>query len=115
VFDLPTVLSKFLLLGLSIEEVLRRATVNPAGAFKFPPGTGTLEVGSTADVAVFELREGNFEFTDSIREKRSGQRKLIPVASIKAGRVYGNAWLPVETASRWNNGNNLPWQRWGRL
>ena len=100
VFDLPTVLSKFLLLGLSIEEVLRRATANPAGAFKFPAGTGSLEIGSTADIAVFELREGNFEFTDAMREKRNGQRKLIPVASIKAGRVYGNAWLPVETASR---------------
>jgi dihydroorotase len=95
VFDLPSVLSKFLVLGLSLEEVLRRATSNPAAAFKFPPGTGSLEVGSTADVAVFELREGDFEFTDAMREKRTGHRKLVPVASIKAGRVYGNAWLPV--------------------
>jgi dihydroorotase len=95
VFDLATTLSKFLILGISLEEVIRRATTSPAGVFHFPAGTGTLKPGATADVAVFEMREGKWEFTDSLREKRTGNRKLIPVATVKAGRVYGNAVIPV--------------------
>jgi dihydroorotase len=95
VFDLATTLSKFLILGISLEEVIRRATTSPAGVFNFPAGTGTLKPGATADVAVFEMREGKWEFTDSQREKRTGNRKLIPVATVKAGRVYGNAVIPV--------------------
>ncbi len=95
VFDLATTLSKFLILGISLEEVIRRATSSPAGVFAFPAGTGSLKPGATADVAVFELREGKWEFTDSLGDKRAGNRKLIPVATVKAGRVYGNAVIPV--------------------
>ena len=49
----------------------------------------------TADVAVFELREGAWEFSDSLGEKRTGKLKLFPVATVKAGRIYGNAQIPV--------------------
>lgn len=95
VFDLATTLSKFLHLKMPIEEVIRRATQNPAKAFAFPAGTGSLKVGTTADLAVFELRDGRFEFTDSLGGKRTGERKLFPVATVKGGAIYGNSWLPV--------------------
>jgi dihydroorotase len=98
VFDLATTLSKFLLLRLNLEEVVRRATSNPAKAFKFPSGTGSLGIGSVADIAVFDLREGAFEFVDSMGEKRLGHQKFIPLATVKAGRIYGNASVPVVSA-----------------
>lgn len=98
VFDLATTLSKFLLLGMSLEEVIRRATWNPAQAFPFPHHPGTLKPGAVGDAAVFELREGKWEFTDSLGATRTGNRKLTPVATIKAGRVYGNAVIPVVRA-----------------
>jgi len=98
VYDLATTLSKFLHLGVSLEEVIRRATDNPAKALGFPAGTGSLKPGSTADVAVFELRETPWEMVDSKRDKRPGKWRLRPVATIKAGRVYGNSVIPVYSA-----------------
>ena len=95
VFDLATTLSKFLQLGLSLEQVIERATTNPATVFGFPNGLGTLRRGGEADVAVFSLLEGNFEFTDSLGAKRKGHQKLLPVATVKGGKIYGSASIPV--------------------
>jgi dihydroorotase len=95
VFDLATTLSKFLHMGMSLEDVIRRATSNPAKALAFPSGIGSLKEGSTADIAVFELREAPWEMVDSMREKRAGKWRLRPMATLKAGRVYGNSVIPV--------------------
>jgi dihydroorotase len=95
VYDLATTLSKFLHLGVSLEEVIRRVTANPARALAFPAGTGSLKVGSIADAAVFELREAPWEMVDSMGEKRPGTWRLRPVATVKAGHIYGNSAIPV--------------------
>lgn len=95
VYDLATTLSKFLHLGVSLEEVIRRVTANPAKALAFPSGTGSLKVGSIADAAVFELREGPWEMVDSMGEKRPGKWRLRPMATVKAGHIYGNSVVPV--------------------
>ena len=95
VYDLATTLSKFLHLGVSLEEVIRRATSNPARALSFPSGTGSLKVGSIADAAVFELREEPWEMVDSMRETRPGKWRLRPMATMKAGRLYGSSVMPV--------------------
>lgn len=94
-FDLVTTLSKLLHLGVSLEEVIRRATSNPAKALGFPSGTGSLKPGATADVAIFDLVEAPWEMVDSMHERRPGYRRFRPVATIKAGRRYGNATIPV--------------------
>ena len=91
VFDLATTLSKFLYLGLTLEQVIERATTNAANTFGFPKGLGTLREGAEADVAVFSLAEGNFEFVDSLGARRTGHQKLLPVSTVKAGRIYGSA------------------------
>jgi dihydroorotase len=90
VYDLATTLSKFLHMGISLEEVIRRATSNPAKVLTFPSGTGSLQEGAVADSAVFELREAPWEMVDSMGEKRPGKWRLRPMATIKAGRIYGN-------------------------
>jgi dihydroorotase len=95
VFDLATTLSKFLHLGLSLEQVVARVTAHPAKLFGFAEGLGTLREGAEADVAVFSLREGDFSFTDGMGHRRIGHRKLIPVATVKSGRLYGAAMIPV--------------------
>jgi dihydroorotase len=97
VFDLATTLSKFLHLGMTLEQVIERASTNPANTFGFPKGLGTLREGAEADVAVFSLEEGRFEFVDSVKEKRVGNRKLVPVATVKTGKIYGSASIPVVT------------------
>jgi dihydroorotase len=95
VYDLATTLAKFLHMGISLEEVIRRATANPAKALAFAPGTGSLREGGTADVAVFELREDPWEMVDSMGDKRPGKWRLRPMATVKAGRPYGNSVVPV--------------------
>jgi dihydroorotase len=97
VFDLATTLSKFLYLGLTLEQVVERAATNPANTFGFPKGLGTLGEGAEADVAVFSVSEGDFEFMDALKQKRIGHRKLQPVATVKAGHIYGSASIPVVT------------------
>jgi dihydroorotase len=95
VFDLATTLSKFLHLGLTLEQVIARVTTHPAKTFGFPAGLGTLREGAEADVAVFALLEGDFPFTDSLGRRRVGHQKLSPVATVKSGRLYGSASFPV--------------------
>ena len=95
VFDLATTLSKFLHLGMTLEQVIERATVNPARAFRFPHNPGTLREGAEADIAVFHMQEGDFDMYDSLGQKRVAHRKLVPVATVKAGKLYGSATIPV--------------------
>ncbi len=86
VFDFPTVLSKFLLLGMPLDQVIARATVNAARIFAAFKGLGTLGVGAPGDVAVFSLQEGTFEFVDNENAKRTGRQKLVETATLVAGR-----------------------------
>lgn len=95
VFDLATTLSKFLHLGLTLEQVIERVATNPAHTFGFPQGLGTLREGAEADVAVFSLAEGDFEMFDSVGAKRIVHRKLVPAATVKSGKIYGSASIPV--------------------
>jgi dihydroorotase len=95
VFDLATTLSKFLHLGLTLEQVIARATVNPAAVFRFPHNPGSLRPGAEADLAVFELQQGDFPLVDALGVERIGHRKLSPVATVKSGRLYGSATIPV--------------------
>lgn len=87
VVDLPTTLSKFLLAGMSLDQVIRAATSAPASALKVPGAPGTLREGAPADVAILELQEGEFLFTDSLRQTRTGRRRLAHVATVKGGEV----------------------------
>lgn len=91
VYDLATTLSKFLYLGLSLEQVIERATANPASAFGFPGGLGTLREGAEADLALISILEGDFVFADAHRQSRVGHRKLAVSATVKAGKMYRSA------------------------
>lgn len=86
VFDLPTVLSKFLLLGLPLPEVIACATAHAARAFAPLADLGGLRVGAVADLAVLELRHGDFSFVDNQDVVRKGDRKLFATATVLGGR-----------------------------
>lgn len=97
VLDLATTLSKFLHLGMKLEDVVARATAHPARTLGFPQGLGSLRTGSHGDVAIFKLAEGDFLLHDSVKQSRTVHRRLMPVATLKAGRLYGSASIPVVT------------------
>ncbi len=88
VYDLATTLSKFLHLGLSLDEVVRLATSAPADAVGRGDQFGTLKVGAEADVSVMRIEEGKFKFTDAPGDVRIGDRLLVPVVTLRAGRRH---------------------------
>jgi len=88
VFNFPTVLSKFLMLGMSLSQVIACGTSNSAKAIPAFKGLGTLRTGATADVTVLELAQGDFEFVDNYNNKRTGHQKLIPRAVFVAGKRW---------------------------
>ena len=87
VFDFPNVLSKFLTLGIPLDQVIERATINAAHVFPDFGDLGTLRAGAPADLTVLELRKGEFEFVDNANTPRKGQSKLFAHASVVAGKV----------------------------
>lgn len=86
--DLPTTLSKFLNLGMPLEEVVRAATATPTRIIGREGELGTLKPGAIADVAVFELEEGDFEFHDADGNTMRGRRRLSPYLTVKDGEVW---------------------------
>ena len=84
--DMANLLSKFLNIGLSLQDVILRATLNPARVIK-RQDLGNLSVGTVADVAVFSLRKGEFGFLDVKGTKMKGTQKLEAELTIRAGKI----------------------------
>jgi dihydroorotase len=85
VVDLPNCMSKLLGFGMSVADVVACATVNAARTFDVFRDRGTLNVGAPADVAVLELREGEFEFVDNYENERKGTQRLAPSETVLGG------------------------------
>jgi dihydroorotase len=87
VFDLPTTMTKLLLLGLTLEQVIELTTVAPARAIGKPEEMGSLKPGRPADIAVFDLVQGNFSLVDSQGDTRKTTQKIVPVLALRHGRI----------------------------
>src|SRR6187551_1112459 len=77
VLDLPNVMSKMMLLGMSLGDVLTCVTRNASRTFTELNPYGSLAVGSAADVTILELGSGGYEFVDNYRNRRSGAQRLL--------------------------------------
>jgi dihydroorotase len=88
VYDLANVVTKFLHLGMSVDEAIAKVTSVPAGIVGMEGEIGTLAVGAWGDAVVCEMREGEIRLEDSHGEVRTGSRKLVPTTVVKSGRVY---------------------------
>ena len=84
--DMSNLMSKFMAMGLSLQDVIQKSTWNPANVIKRPE-LGNLSVGSVADVAVFRVMNGDFGFLDTGKTKITGNQKLLAELTIRAGRV----------------------------
>ena len=91
VIDLPNCMSKLLGYGMTLGEAIARATVNPAQIFPLFNDRGTLNAGAPADVALLELREGNFAFLDNFKNTIMGRQRLLPSATVLAGKRISHA------------------------
>ena len=84
--DYPNIMSKFLNFGMSLNAVVAASTHNPSRVFPFLRDKGTLNIGAPADVAILDLREGEFEFIDNYENVRPGNQRLFPFETVLAGR-----------------------------
>jgi dihydroorotase len=84
--DMLNVMSKFLAMGMSLEDVIIKSTWNPAREIK-REDLGHLSVGATADVAVLRVQTGDFGFVDMYGARLKGNRKLIAELTLRDGRV----------------------------
>ena len=89
VVDLPNVMSKFLNLGMTLDQVVACVTINASRVFPHLHDRGTLHVGARADLALLDLRVGTFAFVDNYENIRDGQQRLFP-----AGTIHGGDWIP---------------------
>jgi dihydroorotase len=90
VYDLPTQVSKFVALGIDLDKAIEMVTVKPAQVYNYGLSLGTLRSGTEADIGIFEIRDGNFEFMDSNRQKRTGHKMLVNKAVVRRGRYFVN-------------------------
>ena len=90
VYDLPTEVSKYMALGIGLEKVIEMVTANPARLFDYSLPLGTLKPGSEADIGIFEVQDGNFEFMDSAQRKRTGRQRLVNKAVVRHGEFILN-------------------------
>jgi dihydroorotase len=84
--DMLNVMSKFLALGMSLEDVVACSTWNPAREMH-QEELGHLSVGAPADIAVLRLIKGDFGFLDAGGRRMNGSQKLVAELTIRAGRV----------------------------
>jgi dihydroorotase len=89
---LTWVMSKFLGLGFSLEQVVAMATINPAKAINRAGKLGTLQVGAPGDVAIMEFVEGPVSFVDTRNNKRDGKAHLKPAQTVTAGVPFGRPY-----------------------
>ena len=89
---LTWVMSKFLGLGFSLEQVVAMATLKPAAVINRLPKLGTLQIGAPGDVSILELVEGPVSFVDTHNNKREGKVHLKPVQTVAAGVTFGRPY-----------------------
>jgi dihydroorotase len=88
VFDLATTVSKFLYLGLALDDALAKVTEVPARTLNREGQLGTLRPGAIGDAVLLHLQTGSFDLVDAQGKQRHARQKLVPVTVIKGGQVY---------------------------
>ena len=92
-FDQVTTLSKFLCMGMPINDVIAATTVNTAMALKRPE-LGTLKTGSIGDATILSIRDGEFAYFDAVGEQMTGHKRIVSEGVVLAGRW----WHPQDRA-----------------
>jgi dihydroorotase len=86
--DLPTVLTKFLPLGLSFEQIIANCTVNAARVIGWQDRIGSLEVGREADIAVLQILDDPVTLRDSVGAEKVHKQRIAARWTIRAGEVF---------------------------
>lgn len=83
-FDMPTTMTKFLMLGMPLDEIIRRTTINPAHVARLHQ-VGTLAVGNRADIALFRIESGSFAYYDVFMNERRTDHRIVSTTTLIDG------------------------------
>jgi len=86
--DLPTVLTKFLPLGLSFDQIIADCTANAARTIGWQDRIGSLEVSREADIAVLQILDDPVTLRDSVGAEKLHKRRIAAKLTIRAGEVF---------------------------
>jgi dihydroorotase len=89
-FDQVTTMSKFLCLGMSLNEVIKASTENAAFALKRPE-LGSLKPGSAGDATLLTVEDGSFHYVDVVGEHLEGRQRITSRGVV----LNGKWWHPV--------------------
>jgi dihydroorotase len=94
VYSLTECMSKFLMLGFTLEQVIDKTTSVPARMLGQSGTLGALAVGREADISVLDIVAGEWLFTDSFGRTEKGDKAIVPVLTVRAGEVFTPDWGP---------------------
>ena len=86
-FDQATTMSKFLCMGMSLNDVIAASTVNAAMAMRRPE-LGSLKPGSVGDATIIEIVEGKHDYVDAVGEHLEGNKRIISKGVVIAGKWW---------------------------
>lgn len=115
--DMLNVMGKFLAMGMSLDDVIRRSTWNPAKQIQLEQ-LGNLTVGSPGDIAVLRVEQGKFGFVDPAGGRMESSQRLACEMSLRDGKVVYD--LNGMTGERWDTlgpdatGGDPRWASFGR-
>jgi len=94
VHSMTEMMSRFLAMGFTMDQVVTMSTLNPAKAVSVDERLGTLEVGKQADISVLEVVDGNWVVYDVLGKSRKVDKAVVPVLTVKKGQVFEAGWGP---------------------
>ena len=94
VHSMTEMMTRFLALGFTFDQVVTMSTENPAKAAGIDNRLGTLHAGKQADLSVLDVRDGNWVVYDVLGESRKSDKAVTPVMSVKKGEVFEAGWGP---------------------
>ena len=86
-YSLPVNMSRFMALGLDLNQVVAMTTINTARAIREEDRIGSLKPGMAADVSILELQSGAWTLVDTPGESIKIDRLLMPITAIKGGKA----------------------------
>ena len=94
VHSMTEMMSRFLAMGFTMDQVVTMSTLNPAKAVGVDDRLGTLEVGKQADISVLEVVDGDWVVYDVLGNSRKLDKAVVPVLTVKKGQVFEAGWGP---------------------
>ena len=94
VHSMTEMMTRFLALGFTLEQVVEMCTINPAKALGEEARLGSLGTGMQADISVLEIKDGDWVVYDVLGVSRKVEKAFVPVLAVKRGQVFEAGWGP---------------------